>query len=219
MTHHIVTSARARAGSRSPTLVLAAALGVTAALLWGHLGVPSARGVDRLLGGGDQGRPTATVSVGSPGVGRADGVLPAGGVSVLDRHDPGVTRLDPALLAALRTAASEASRSGVRIVVNSGWRSPAYQEELLREAVATYGSERAAARWVATATTSPHVRGEAVDLGPSAATSWLARHGAAYGLCRVYRNEPWHFELRPSAPGDGCPATYADPTHDPRMQS
>jgi D-alanyl-D-alanine carboxypeptidase len=37
-------------------------------------------------------------------------------------------------------------------------------------------------------------------------------------LCRVYRNEPWHFELRPGAVRDGCPARYADPAHDPRMQ-
>ena len=30
-----------------------------------------------------------------------------------------------------------------------------------------------------------------------AATAWLARRGAGYGLCQVYRNELWHFELRP----------------------
>ena len=31
------------------------------------------------------------------------------------------------------------------------------------------------------------------------ATAWLSEHGAAYGLCQVYRNEPWHYELRPDA--------------------
>ena len=40
----------------------------------------------------------------------------------------------------------------------------------------------------------------------------------AYGLCQIYGNEPWHFELRPDAVDHGCPPTYADPTHDPRMQ-
>ena len=59
--------------------------------------------------------------------------------------------------------------------------------------------------------------GDAVDLGPAAARSWLAEHGARYGLCRVYANEPWHFELRPDAVRHGCPRPYADPTQDPRM--
>ena len=49
------------------------------------------------------------------------------------------------------------------------------------------------------------------------------RHGSPdtapqYGLCPVYGNEPWHYELRPDAVEYGCPAMYADPTHDPRMQ-
>lgn len=102
--------------------------------------------------------------------------------------------------------------------VNSGWRSPAYQDHLLRDAVAEYGSAEEAARWVATPQTSAHVSGNAVDIGPFDAAAWLARQGAAYGLCRIYRNEAWHFELRPEAIGSGCPAMYADAAHDPRMQ-
>ena len=50
------------------------------------------------------------------------------------------------------------------------------------------------------------------------AATWLSTHGAAYGLCRIYGNEPWHYELRPEAVDHGCPPVYADPTHDPRMQ-
>jgi zinc D-Ala-D-Ala carboxypeptidase len=50
------------------------------------------------------------------------------------------------------------------------------------------------------------------------AAAWLKKHGAKYGLCQIYRNEPWHYELRPTAIKDGCPPMYADPTHDPRMQ-
>jgi LAS superfamily LD-carboxypeptidase LdcB len=102
-------------------------------------------------------------------------------------------------------------------VIDSGWRSKAYQAHLLDEAVARYGSRAEAARWVATPDTSAHVSGEAIDLG-SAAAAWLSQNGARYGLCRVYGNEPWHYELRPDAPDHGCPAVYADPTHDPRMQ-
>jgi len=95
---------------------------------------------------------------------------------------------------------------------------PEYQEQLHREAVSKYGSEEEAARWVATADTSAHVSGDAVDVGPSDATAWLSEHGAEYGLCQIYSNEPWHYELRPEAIDHGCPPMYADPTQDPRMQ-
>ena len=44
------------------------------------------------------------------------------------------------------------------------------------------------------------------------------QHGADYGLCQIYGNEPWHYELRPDAVDRGCPPTYADPTQDPRTQ-
>ncbi|NEB37715.1 M15 family metallopeptidase [Streptomyces sp. SID14515] len=146
-----------------------------------------------------------------------DGVVPDG-VTVLDDEVPAVANLDADLLAALRRAASDAADDGVAFTVNSGWRSPEYQNQLLRKAVSQYGSEAEAARWVATATTSPHVSGDAVDIGPDEATAWLAEHGAAYGLCRIYRNEPWHVELRTDAPDRGCPRMYADPTQDPRMR-
>ena len=136
------------------------------------------------------------------------------GTTVFDDDIPGVARLDPALLRALRQAATDA---GVDFVVDSGWRSRAYQEKLLRQAVSKYGSEAEAARWVATPNTSAHVSGDAVDLG-SFGAAWLSESGAQYGLCRIYGNEPWHYELRLDAAARGCPAMYADPTHDPRMQ-
>ncbi len=84
--------------------------------------------------------------------------------------------------------------------------------------MAEYGSEEEAARWVATAATSPHVSGDAVDLGRSQARAWLSRHGAGFGLCQIYENEPWHYELRSEAIDHGCPRMYADPTEDPRTQ-
>ncbi|MBP2473743.1 hypothetical protein JOF53_002615 [Crossiella equi] len=142
------------------------------------------------------------------------GAVP-GGVTVFD-NSPAVANLDPGLREALRRAAADARRDGVEFVVNSGWRSRTEQAELWREAVAEHGSARAAARWVASPDTSAHVSGHAVDLGPAEATAWLATHGAAYGLCQVYDNEPWHHELRPRAAVDGCPRRYPDPTHDPR---
>jgi zinc D-Ala-D-Ala carboxypeptidase len=153
----------------------------------------------------------------SGALGEADGAVPDG-TTVFDGEIPGVANLDPALLGALRQAATDAAGDGVEFLVDSGWRSPAYQEQLLQDAITEYGSEAEAARWVATPNTSAHVSGDAVDVGPSEAAAWLSAHGAAYGLCQIYGNEPWHYELRPEAIDQGCPAMYADPTQDPRMQ-
>jgi D-alanyl-D-alanine carboxypeptidase len=150
-------------------------------------------------------------------LGEADGAVPDG-TTVFDDAIPGVANLDPALLGALRQAATDAADDGVKFVVDSGWRSPEYQEHLLRQAVMKYGSEAEAARWVATPDTSAHVSGDAVDIGLSDATAWLSEHGAEYGLCQIYANERWHYELRPDAVDRGCPAMYADPTHDPRAR-
>jgi LAS superfamily LD-carboxypeptidase LdcB len=149
-------------------------------------------------------------------LGEADGAVPDG-TTVFDDEIPGVANLDSDLLGALRQAATDAADDGVEFYVDSGWRSPEYQEQLLHDAVSKNGSEQEAARWVATPNTSPHVSGDAVDIGRAAA-AWLSEHGAEYGLCQIYGNEPWHYELRPEAIDHGCPPKYADPTHDPRMQ-
>ena len=150
-------------------------------------------------------------------LGEADGAVPDGTTAFADEI-PAVANLDPALLGALRQAATDAADDGVEVFIDSGWRSPEYQEQLLQVAVRKYGSEKEAARWVATPNTSAHVSGDAVDIGPFDATAWLSEHGAEYGLCQIYSNERWHYELRPEAIDHGCPPMYADPMHDPRMQ-
>jgi zinc D-Ala-D-Ala carboxypeptidase len=163
---------------------------------------------------GDHGGATSEVD---GAVTEVDGALPDG-VTVFDDQYPGVANLDPDLFQALLDAATDAAHDGVEFFVDSGWRSPEYQNQLLREAVSEYGSEEEAARWVTTADTSAHVSGDAVDIEHFDATAWLSEYGAEYGLCQIYRNEPWHYELRPQAIDVGCPRMYADPTHDPRMQ-
>jgi D-alanyl-D-alanine carboxypeptidase len=199
----------ARSGARpAPKLVLVGLAVVIAAII-GTLGDRSLSLSASSLGDTPSDQPVV--------LGEADGLVP-GGVSVFDDEFPAVANLNPSLLKALRRAATDAAMDGVELRVNSGWRSPEYQEELLREAVSEYGSEAKAARWVGTANTSAHVSGDAVDIGPVGATAWLSRHGAHYGLCQIYRNESWHYELRPEAGKHGCPPMYADPTHDPRMQ-
>ena len=149
-------------------------------------------------------------------LGEAGGAVPDG-TTVFDDRVPAVANLDPALLHALRRAAADATATGVELVVDSGWRSRAYQTRLLDEAVWKYGSEAEAARWVASPDTSAHVSRDAVDIGPSHAAAWLSEHGPAYGLCEIYANEPWHYAERPEAGDRGCPSMYADAAHDPRM--
>ena len=143
---------------------------------------------------GRRGRP-GTLAGGSGAVTEADGALPDG-VTVFDDEYPGVANLDSDLREALRKAATDAAHDGVELYITSGWRSAKYQEKLLDEAISKYGSKENAARWVGTPTTSAHVSGNAVDIGRSDGAAWLARHGATYGLCQIYRNEPWHYELR-----------------------
>jgi hypothetical protein len=169
----------------------------------------------------------ADVPAGAPAIGgavdetadgavtEADGILPAGAGPFDDQY-PGIARLSPALLDALRRATTDAAAQGIDLRVNSGWRSAEYQEQLRRDAVAEYGSEAEAARWVATPATSAHVAGEAVDVGPYDAAAWMMAHGASYGLCQTYDNEAWHYELHPDAVTEGCPRPYRDPTEDPR---
>lgn len=148
----------------------------------------------------------------------ADGVIRDGDQpTVFDVDREAIGKLDPALLEALQRAATDAAHDGVDVRVNSGWRSAALQDSMLRDAIAEYGSEAEAARWVATPATSAHVSGDAVDLGPLPALDWLTQRGWRYGLCQIYANESWHYELRPDAAADGCPEMYADPTEDPRM--
>ncbi|MFC4586540.1 M15 family metallopeptidase [Sphaerisporangium corydalis] len=145
-------------------------------------------------------------------VGVGDGVVPDGGrLSPRDTGLPAIANLDPKLLRAVRKAADDASRDGIGIYLTSGWRSKAYQQRLLDEAIVKYGSEREARRYVDTPERSHHVTGQAVDIGPTDADDWLARHGTAYGLCQTYANEMWHFELT-ITPGGTCPTPLTDAT-------
>jgi D-alanyl-D-alanine carboxypeptidase len=139
-----------------------------------------------------------------------DGSLPGGdALTPFDVQDPAIGRLDPALLSAIQNAATAAAADGVTTTITSGWRSPEFQQRLLDNAVQTYGSFAAARRYVQTPQMSKHVVGEAVDVGGPAADQWLIANGARFGLCRIYANELWHFELVADAFGN-CPALLPD---------
>jgi hypothetical protein len=125
---------------------------------------------------------------------------------------PTVDNLDPDLLAAVRAAAHDAQEDGVRLEITSGWRSRAHQQRLFDEAVRKYGSEEEARRYVSTPDVSAHVTGDAVDIGPTEADDWLNQHGADYGLCQIFANEIWHFELA-TTPGGECPDMLPDSSY------
>jgi zinc D-Ala-D-Ala carboxypeptidase len=223
MDHSASLSAPARR-TRTIVLVGLAILGVAIAAFVVQLSLvasaPSSSSAELGQSTGTQTAPDEADGVVPDGVvDEVDGFIPDRvAVSVFDEDMPAVGRLDPDLLDALRRTATDAGADGVWFRVNSGWRSPEYQQQLLQDAVAEHGSQEEAERWVSTPETSAHVSGDAVDIGPSSAAAWLSEHGAAHGLCQIYGNEPWHFELRPEAVDDGCPPMYADPTEDPRMQ-
>ncbi|WP_433715571.1 M15 family metallopeptidase [Nocardia sp. CA-084685] len=121
----------------------------------------------------------------------------------------GTEGLEPMLAAAYTQAENQAHAEGVALYINSGYRTPAEQQALWDEGVRTYGSPDQARRWVLPPNESTHVQGRAIDVGPRAGAQWLEANGNRWGLCRIYQNEWWHFELA-TGPGGACPALRAD---------
>lgn len=108
-----------------------------------------------------------------------------------------VTGMSDGLQGALEKALAGAPdwvRSGTTI--NSGYRSIERQAELFDAALAKYGSESAARRWVAPPGRSQHNFGNAADLGFGSAgvRDWWHQNAGGYGLDFPLGNEPWHIE-------------------------
>jgi uncharacterized protein (DUF2384 family) len=123
--------------------------------------------------------------------------------------DEPAVKLRPDVLAAwerLRTAA------GVQLCVNDGKRSREQQARQFADAVQQFGSAELASKYVLQPDESMHVRGIAVDIQPLASAAWVERNGVAYGWCRRYENEPWHFEYDPAYAASGCPALLPSAT-------
>ena len=119
--------------------------------------------------------------------------------------------------AALLDLMAQARAAGVAIIPISGFRTIDYQATLFQKAVAKYGSEDAAVRWVGRPGHSEHHTGLAVDLGEeespacdveppfeeTRAFHWLQTHAAHFGFELSYpRNnprgvhyEPWHWRF------------------------
>lgn len=107
---------------------------------------------------------------------------------------PGTTNMQAGAAAAFERAFAGARAAGLTPQIRSAWRSEQWQQVLFDRAVTKYGSRAEASKWVLSPQRSAHVKGYAIDVHPQAVATWLEAHGAAYGLCRTYDNEWWHFE-------------------------
>ena len=147
----------------------------------------------------------APLTIGPAATDTYGGWIPDGQtLSPFDVSNPAVAQLDPALLKAVQDAAGAAKLQGVDLRINSGWRSTGFQQRLFDDAVRSYGSVDLARQFVASPEVSKHVVGQAVDIAPVDADKWLIRNGAQFGLCQIYANELWHFELAVDPQGN-CP--------------
>ncbi|MCV7154067.1 M15 family metallopeptidase [Mycolicibacterium pyrenivorans] len=154
---------------------------------------------------GPQAPPADALTIGPAAVDTTGGWLADGTMlSPFDVANPILSQLDPTLLAAAQDAARAAEAQGIALWVTSGWRSKGFQQRLFDDAVVAYGSVEKAAEFVATPEVSKHVMGQAIDIGPAEADRWLIANGRQFGLCQIYANEIWHFELVADANGN-CP--------------
>ena len=107
--------------------------------------------------------------------------------------------LTPATRAAFEAARTRALwRHGELIGLTSGYRRPEHQASMFAEAVRRTGSAAVARRRVLPPEESQHVAGTALDVRPAEVARWLEEHGGPHGLYRIYDNEWWHFEYRPT---------------------
>jgi len=97
----------------------------------------------------------------------------------------------PDVAAAFDRMAAAARRSGISLVVTSGFRSDAEQAELF--------AQNPDPTWVAPPGKSLHRCATELDLGPASAYGWLAANASRFGFLKRYSWEPWHYETRKCA--------------------
>lgn len=124
--------------------------------------------------------------------------------------DEAPTGLRPDVLAAWVAVQKYAASKQVVMCLNDGKRSAAQQLALYDEYVQQYG-KAAANVYVLPPDKSAHVEGYAVDVQPATAYQWLQATRGARGWCRIYDNEPWHFEYSRDYQSTGCPARLPKP--------
>jgi hypothetical protein len=125
------------------------------------------------------------------------------------------SELHPQLLARFLSAQAAAKTVGIKITIDSGYRSLEMQDYLFQRALKEYKTPEEATTWVLPKDVSRHPWGLALDVNlnhDKSGASWLEANGATFGLCRVYENEWWHFEPL-IAPGGICPPLLPDASH------
>lgn len=157
------------------------------------------------------------VAVESPGGGRVTDKRDPAAADLVTVDGPSGQRVQLHRLAAhfwgrLVQAGRAAGHADPLLLPVSGYRSSATQQTLFDQAVARYGSEEEARKWVARPGGSAHQSGRAVDcwLGISndsgnvgaqrqtAVWAWLSANAASFGFY-PYAAEPWHWEYNPPA--------------------
>jgi len=122
------------------------------------------------------------------------------------------SELDPTLNYRFLAAQAAAKKDGISLKIVSGYRSYSRQNYLFQQAIKKYGSYTKAAKWVAPPEYSRHPLGLAIDVNypnDQKSAKWLELNGYKFGLCRIFKNEWWHFEPN-IAPGWKCPKMLTD---------
>ena len=91
----------------------------------------------------------------------------------------------PDVALAFDRMARAARRSGIGLIINSGFRSDAEQARLF--------AANPDPRWVAPPGKSLHRLGTELDLGPPSVYGWLAANARRFGFVQRYSWEPWHY--------------------------
>ena len=126
---------------------------------------------------------------------------------------PGKTfRILPDVAISLRALRDSAVAANHKLGIVSAYRTPEHQDKLFANAVAKYGSEEEARKWVAKF--SEHATGRTVDFNLGIQNSsenaaackfgelpvwrWLSRNAPLHGWT-PYKREPWHWTYNPQA--------------------
>lgn len=113
----------------------------------------------------------------------------------------------PAVAAAFDRMDAAAARSGVSLVVNSGYRSDREQAVLF--------ARHPDPKWVAPPGRSRHREATELDIaGTPGAWDWLSRYARLFGFVQRYSWEPWHFGYLP-----GCGAAGAETAAESRKEA
>lgn len=154
------------------------------------------------------GTPTANAADASPDTPGPEGGRPCATDAQYVDEDPTGLRSD--VSTGWRSIEKAANADGVIVCLNDGKRSKAQQQAQYDQYEQQYGKE-VADQLVLPPSKSAHVIGNAIDVQPQAAYQWLQATKGDLGFCRIYDNEPWHFEYDVKYFEQGCPARLPKP--------